>query len=172
MFGAIVGASLFIGSFAAASSLLEPNHGGGLLTPVIIDLSHVSGTLPIQNGGTNATSYPTNVLIGYNGSSFVATGTPQLTVGNLVATSTTATSTFANTVAIGTTTPTTTLFMVTNPNASSTTNVASTTLTLGNIFATTSPAQFTIMTSNGSTSCMYIQGTSSPTIVVQPNACN
>lgn len=49
--------------------------------------------IPIADGGTNSTSYASNVLLGYNGTSFIATGTPQLTVGNLLATSSTATST-------------------------------------------------------------------------------
>ncbi len=71
-----------------------------------IDLtSKVTGTLPILNGGTNATSYATNVLMGYNGTSFIATGTPQLTVGNILATTTTATSTFSGVLVVATTSP-------------------------------------------------------------------
>lgn len=54
----------------------------------------VTGTLGITNGGTNASSFASNVLLGYNGTAFVATGTPQLTIGTLLATSSTATSTF------------------------------------------------------------------------------
>ena len=47
-----------------------------------------TGTLPIANGGTNATSFPLNSLIGYDGSTLIATGTPKLTIGYLRATST------------------------------------------------------------------------------------
>ena len=54
----------------------------------------LASPLAIASGGTAASSYASNVLLGYNGTAFVATGTPQLSIGYLLATSTTATSTF------------------------------------------------------------------------------
>ncbi|MEK7612132.1 MAG: hypothetical protein AAB407_02210, partial [Patescibacteria group bacterium] len=64
-------------------------------TSVDLASAEVTGILPIANGGTNASSFPLNALIGYDGTRLIATGTPQLTIGNINATSTTATSTFA-----------------------------------------------------------------------------
>lgn len=48
--------------------------------------------------GLNTTGLSTNALTTWNGSNLVATGTPQLTVGNLVATSSSLTSTFLGTL--------------------------------------------------------------------------
>lgn len=84
-------------AFGIATGTLSAGTTGLTLsgTPTLVNGgSTLGGTLAIGNGGTNATSYATNVLLGYNGTSFIATGTPQLTVGNILATSTTATSTF------------------------------------------------------------------------------
>jgi hypothetical protein len=70
----------------------------------------VSGTLGFQLGGSNSTisinstGLSTNGLVTWNGTNFIATGTPQLTIGTLLSTST-ATSTFAGRLSIGTTTP-------------------------------------------------------------------
>src|SRR3989338_8889777 len=55
----------------------------------------VTGTLPIANGGTNNTAYSTNALLYFDGTSITATSTQPLYVGQLAATTTTATSTFA-----------------------------------------------------------------------------
>ena len=63
-----------------------------------------SGTLGSQVGGTastisiNSTGLSTNGLVAWNGTNLVATGTPQITVGNILATTTTATSTFMGNV--------------------------------------------------------------------------
>lgn len=58
----------------------------------------LSVPVTVANGGTNSTSYPINTLISSDaaGTTLIATGTPQLTVGYLTATSTAgvATSTF------------------------------------------------------------------------------
>jgi len=70
-----------------------------------------SGTLGSQVGGTastisiNSTGLSTNALVTWNGTNLVATGTPQLTVGKILATTTTATSTFAGAIGVGTTSP-------------------------------------------------------------------
>lgn len=70
-----------------------------------------SGTLGSQVGGTastisiNSTGLSTKALVTWNGTNLVATGTPQLTVGNILATTTTATSTFAGAIGVGTTSP-------------------------------------------------------------------
>ncbi len=78
-------------TFSGGLTYLSGNVTADLGTSVDL-ASEVTGTLPIVRGGTNQTTYSPNVLIGYNGASFIATGTPQLTVGNILAT-TTATST-------------------------------------------------------------------------------
>ncbi|HEY4515604.1 MAG TPA: hypothetical protein VJH67_00215, partial [Candidatus Paceibacterota bacterium] len=65
-------------------------------------LSTITGTLSVSKGGTNATSFANNSIItsSADGLSLIATGT-QLTVGNLLATSTTATSTFLGGLTVG-----------------------------------------------------------------------
>src|SRR3990167_7969751 len=75
-----------------------------------------AGTLSIARGGTNATSFPTNSLIAFDGTRQVGTTSP--TVGWINATSTTATSTFAGTFSVGSSTPpATTLFSVSSTTA-------------------------------------------------------
>jgi len=66
-------------------------NGGPITTSGTLTLS---GTLGLANGGTNATAYPLNSLLFSNGTNFTGTSSP--TVGYIVATSTTATSTLAN----------------------------------------------------------------------------
>lgn len=57
----------------------------------------------LTSGSGSSSVGPLNVLQASNGSGgFIATGTPQLTVGNILATSTTATSTFTNVLVSGT----------------------------------------------------------------------
>ncbi len=70
-----------------------------------------TGTLPIANGGTNNTTFPNNSILYFDGTKIAATSST-LYSGNYVATSTTATSTFANgilvnggTLGIASTTP-------------------------------------------------------------------
>ena len=48
----------------------------------------------------NSSELSNNSLVSWNGSNFVATGTPQLTVGTILATSTTATSTFSGNIRV------------------------------------------------------------------------
>jgi hypothetical protein len=68
-----------------------------------IDLTaKVTGTLPIANGGTNASAIASHMVLAFNGTSVVATSTP--TFAAIFATST-ATSTFAGGVGVGTSTP-------------------------------------------------------------------
>lgn len=61
----------------------------------------------IVQGGTGASSFAKGVLIGMNsaGTAMVATGTPQLTVGNLLATSTGSASSIVYRLGIGTLSP-------------------------------------------------------------------
>lgn len=59
-----------------------------------------TGTISLNTAGLS-----TNNLVTFDGTNLVATGTPRLTVGNLVATSTTASTTIAAPVGISTTTP-------------------------------------------------------------------
>lgn len=62
-----------------------------------------SATLGIGNGGTGATSFSDNVLIGTTaaGTALAATGTPELTIGFINATSTSGQSTFMQSIMIG-----------------------------------------------------------------------
>lgn len=73
---------------AAANSVLANITAASAIPSFIATSSLFSFPWSIANGGTNATGFSPNVLIGFNGSAFIATGTPQLTVGNLNATST------------------------------------------------------------------------------------
>lgn len=81
----------FITNLSATTSVNSITTLNNLSLPV----GQITGTLPISKGGTNATSFSINSIIGFDGTRQVATGTPQLTVGNINATSTTATSTFS-----------------------------------------------------------------------------
>lgn len=76
------------------------NLTGSTATPTAFATSSLF-TFPwsIANGGTNATSLGSHLLLAFNGTSVVATSTP--TVGAIFATSTTATSTFTNTIVTG-----------------------------------------------------------------------
>lgn len=72
----------------------------GLL--LVFSIAHAVSIFNLYQGGTgnggSANPYGANVLVGTNATQFIATGTPQLTVGNLLATTTTATSTFLGNV--------------------------------------------------------------------------
>lgn len=63
----------------------------------------LSGTLAVGNGGTGATTFSPNTLVGVNaaGTALIATGTPQVTLGWFNATSTAATSSIASNLTIG-----------------------------------------------------------------------
>lgn len=93
--------SLTAGKITATSSLVLPYTSG---TQCLHEVSGVvSGTgSDCGSGGGGSSVGPVNTLQASNGSGgFIATGTPQLTVGNLLATSTTATSTFAGDIVQG-----------------------------------------------------------------------
>lgn len=112
-------------SQGAATTILQ-NNGSGVLTWVAKPTGTVT-SIATNNGltggtitttgtiGLNTTGLTTNALVAWNGSNLVATGTPQLTIGYLTATSTngTATSTFAHAVGIASSTPSAE-FVVTN----------------------------------------------------------
>ena len=77
--------------------------GAGTVTSVATNNGLTGG--PITTTGTiglNTTGLSVNALTTWDGSNLVSTGTPQLAVGNLVATSTNATSTFAGGFAVKT----------------------------------------------------------------------
>ncbi|TSC87231.1 MAG: cell wall surface anchored protein [Parcubacteria group bacterium Gr01-1014_8] len=65
----------------------------------LADTDAITGTLPISNGGTNNTTYSTNALLYFDGTSITATSTRPLYVGAINAT-TTATSTFAGGISV------------------------------------------------------------------------
>ncbi len=73
----------------------------GTVTSIATNNGLTGGTITTTGTlGLDLTSISNNALLTYNGSRLAATGTPQLTVGNIVATSTTATSTFAGQVKV------------------------------------------------------------------------
>ncbi|HYF10105.1 MAG TPA: hypothetical protein VD967_00680, partial [Candidatus Paceibacterota bacterium] len=77
----------------------------GAVATALIDLAaDVTGILPVSNGGTGVATLPAGSFLVGNGTSAV-TSTSSPTVAYVVATSSTATSTFAGAVGVGTTTP-------------------------------------------------------------------
>lgn len=99
------------------------------------------GTVPIASGGTNATTFSANTIIGFDGTRLIATGTPQLTIGNLLGTST-ATSSLAGAFKISTTS--TTAFNITDQYNSLYFNVY-TASTTGNILDVASSTNQTLV---------------------------
>lgn len=84
--------------------------GLGTVTSVATNNGLTGGTITTTGTiGLNTAGFSTNALVSWNGSNLVATGTAQLTVGNLLATSTTLNSLFSAKVGISTTTPFSTL---------------------------------------------------------------
>lgn len=77
---------------------IVPTAGALTFTPSL------SGTLAIAGGGTNATSFTPNTLVFYDGTRLIST-TSQLTVNNIIASSTTAVSEFWGNVGISSSTP-------------------------------------------------------------------
>ena len=106
--------SLYTTNFTLANLTGILKATAGVISTALVNLTtDITGTLGIGNGGTNATSFATNLLTYFDGTRLTSTSSP--TVGYLVATSTTGTSTFAGhlsidgKVGIGTTTPNTLL---------------------------------------------------------------
>lgn len=94
------------GVYTGASLLVGPNGVLTIATTTAGCLNTSSGGIVYSASCSSGSSVgPVNVLQASNGSGgFIATGTPQLTVGNIIATST-ATSYFMGSVGIGTTSP-------------------------------------------------------------------
>lgn len=79
--------------------------GAGTVTSVATNNGLTGGTITTSGTlGLDISKLSTNALITWNGSQLAATGTQQLTVGFLTATTSTATSTFAGDLAVGATT--------------------------------------------------------------------
>ncbi|HEY4479914.1 MAG TPA: helix-turn-helix domain-containing protein, partial [Candidatus Paceibacterota bacterium] len=82
--------------------------GSGTVTSISTNNGLTGGDITTTGTiGLNTAGFSVNGLLTWDGSNLVATGTPQLTVGNILATSTNATSTFEHNLAIngtGTTT--------------------------------------------------------------------
>lgn len=90
------------GCYAIAGTCLSSG-GSGTVTSVAAGNGLSASPSPITTTGTlsiNSTGLLTNGLVTWNGTNLVATGTPQLVVGYITATSTTASSTLANGVNI------------------------------------------------------------------------
>jgi hypothetical protein len=84
-------------NFSGTWQTFAPSHFG-TVTSIATNNGITGGTITTTGTiGLDISGLSTNALTAWNGSKLVATGTPQLTVGNLLATSTTATSTFAAT---------------------------------------------------------------------------
>lgn len=92
-----------ITSWVATSSL--GIGGSGTVTSIATNNGLTGGTITTTGTiGLDISSLATNGLVSWNGSKLAATGTPLLTVGNLVSTTTTASS-FAGALGIGSTSP-------------------------------------------------------------------
>lgn len=85
--------------------------------------------------GLDTTSLSSNALVSWSGSVLTATGTPQLTVGNLLATSTTLVSSFQQLLANASTTLQNFTFVNATGTSATTTNFFSTTASSTNLFA-------------------------------------
>ena len=82
------------------------NSTSGTVTSIATNNGLTGGTITTSGTiGLNVAGLSTNALVSWDGSNLFATGTPQLTVGNLLATSTTATSQIWGNVGISTSTP-------------------------------------------------------------------
>lgn len=107
----LLGTSGFVSAYGGATctnqflTVLSAAGAGTCASVNLANGTQVTGTLPFGNGGTGATTFSRNTIITSNaaGTALIST-TSQLTVGNLVA-STTATSTFVGSVSIATSTP-------------------------------------------------------------------
>lgn len=81
-------------------------NGAGVATCASVSLSaDVTGTLPIANGGTNSTSFNTNSVMYFNGTSIVSTSTNPFYVSAINATSTTIASQFLYRVGVASSSP-------------------------------------------------------------------
>lgn len=73
-----------IGYVSGVTSSIQTQLNSKLSSPVNL-ATQVTGTLPIANGGTNATSFTSNKLVYYNGTSFVSQAASAVaTSGNLL----------------------------------------------------------------------------------------
>jgi hypothetical protein len=83
------------GCYAINNSCIGGSGGGsGTVTSIATNNGLTGGTITTTGTlGLDTSLLSTNTLTAWNGSKLAATGTPQLTIGNLLATSTTATST-------------------------------------------------------------------------------
>ncbi|MFA5838579.1 MAG: immunoglobulin-like domain-containing protein [Candidatus Paceibacterota bacterium] len=78
------------------------NKGSGTITSIATNNGLTGGTITTSGTiGLNTAGFSTNALLTWNGSNLVATGTPALTAGYFIATTTTATSTFAGGLTAG-----------------------------------------------------------------------
>jgi len=57
------------------NSIFAFDQNGNPIATTSIGVNYLTGTLPIANGGTNATSFTSGQLLAYNGTSFVSTST-------------------------------------------------------------------------------------------------
>lgn len=89
------GINLPYGGCFAINGVCLTTSSGGTVTSVATNNGLTGGTITTTGTlGLDITKLVSGSLITWNGSTLVATGTQQLTVGNLIATTTTATSTF------------------------------------------------------------------------------
>lgn len=100
------GINMTHGCYAINGSCVGGSGGGsGTVTSVATNNGLTGGTITTTGTiGLNTSGFSTNGLLTWNGSNIVATGTPLLTVGNLISTTTTASS-FAGAVGVGSTSP-------------------------------------------------------------------
>ena len=100
------GINVLTGCFAVNGTCVGGSGGSGTVTSIATNNGLTGGTITTSGTiGLNVAGLSTNGLITWDGSNLVATGTPQLTVGNLLATSTTATSQIWGNLGISTSTP-------------------------------------------------------------------
>lgn len=100
-FGTPAGALLAVDPSGTVITTTTPSGGGGggsgTVTSVATNNGLTGGTITTTGTlGLDISQLSTNAIVSWNGTQLSATGTPQLTVGTVLATSTTATSTLPN----------------------------------------------------------------------------
>lgn len=157
-----------------ATSTLGLSGGGGTVTSVATNNGLTGGTITTSGTiGLNVTGLSPRALVTWDGSNLVATGTPQLTVGNLVST-TTSFSSFVGSVGFGTTSPRAAAhiqtsnsganpaFIVSNGNLDLLTENADGQLILGSTTATTKVGnEMLYIGGNGTVTGMLMRGAGS-----------